>query len=330
MDTVTFPVAVKVFDRTAKRGLRREYRGECKLLRMIRQNEHCVQFIDAFESRKFCHIVMEKCGISVQDAFVMCFVSEVNELDLASVFEGMLKGLQHLHECRIVHRDVKPANLLLAHGSGDSLASQPSVKICDLGLAAQLHPRGLTEICGTAPYMAPEMLLKKTVYHEAVDIWAAGATAYLMLFGRYPYKDRCFDPAIVKEAIRDGKTVPKFSARPGFPQPSETAVKFVKSLLQREPHLRPDATRALSMQYISQLSKPSAALGSLPLFGPTLSRVSEITREEPAAEIPVIRDLHDDCHEDGLSSDSTNCDHGSENGLSRTGTWESTEHITNL
>jgi len=324
-------VAVKVFDRTAKRGLRREYRGECQLLRMITPNEQCVQMIDAFESRKFCHIVMEKCGVSVQDAFVKGCVHEVNELDLAHLCKCMLKGLQHLHECSVVHRDVKPANLLLANGSSELLSSRPLVKICDLGLAAQLPPRGLNEICGTAPYMAPEMLLKKTMYREGVDIWSAGVTAYLMLFGSYPYKDRCFDPSLVKEAIRDGKTVPKFQVRKGFAQPSDNAVKFVRLLLQRKPQLRPDATRALSSRYITQLSEPSPTEEAMPSFGPTLSLVSEITRDEPAAEMPVVRDLHDDSNDDGSSSDSTHCGQSSDKGLSRTSTCETMPKVvTNL
>jgi len=309
---------------------------------MITPNEHCVQMIDAFESRKFCYIVMEKCGVSVQDAFIKGGINKVNELDLAHLFKCTLKGLGHLHACGVVHRDVKPANLLLVDGNSmQSLStSRPVVKICDLGLGSQLPPCGLNEVCGTAPYMAPEMLVKKPVYREGVDIWSAGVTAYLMLFGSYPYKTGCFDPSVVKEAIRTGKSLPKFRVRSGFPQPSDEAVKFVKLLLQRDPQLRPDATRALSSRYISQLSKPSPVEEVMPSFGPTLTLLSQITRDEPAAtrdepaaEMPVVQNFQDDSNDDGstpTSSESTRCAQSSDKDISSTSTCGSTKKVTNL
>jgi len=310
-DTEGFPVCVKVFDRKARKGLRKEFRGEVELLRLITPNQYCVQMIDAFESRKSCHIVLEMCGMSLYDVFVRCFSREINELDLAHLFKCMLKGVEHLHECGLVHRDLKPANLLLAHGSSDNLSSRPLLKICDLGLASKMPARGLTEVCGTAPYMAPEMLLRKKAYHQQVDIWSTGVTAYLILFGSYPYKDKCSDAHQVKEAIKNDHNAPTFQARSGFAQPSETATAFVKSLLQREPVRRPDATRALSSQYISQLSMSSLDQQNLPCFGKTLSHVSEVMRDEPG----VVRDFTDGSStQDGSISDSTNCGQSSDEG----------------
>merc|ERR1719428_1518801 len=129
-------MAVKVFDRMAQKGLRREFRGERKLLSLVTPNEHCVQMLGAFESRKFCYIVMEKCGRSVQEVASTHTPVQISEQDLAHLFRCTLKGIKHLHECGVVHRDIKPANL--------------------------------SEICGTAPYMAPEMLLKQKAYHEGI------------------------------------------------------------------------------------------------------------------------------------------------------------------
>lgn len=321
--------AVKVFDRTRQSGLRREFRGEVELLRIVTPNEHCVQMLDSFESRKFCYIVMEKCGVSVQEAFYQCEACEINELDIAHVLKCMLTGIQHLHECGIVHRDIKPGNLLLAEGCTSNLSSRPTVKICDLGLSAKLPAcGGLTEVCGTPPYMSPEMLTKGKTYHKGVDIWSCGVTAYLMLLGTYPYKGERYDTAEVKAAIRDGKTLPTFRARPGFVQPSEAAMKFVALLLRREPELRADAERALNSNYLSQLSSPSPSL-SLPSFGPTLSLVHDLTRDEPAAETPVVRDLQDSKDDD--SSDSTSCggpsSNGTGEGFSRSSTCDSISRI---
>jgi serine/threonine protein kinase len=281
-------LAVKVFDRKSQRGLRREFRNEHKLMAMVTANEHCVKMLDFFEGHRFCHIVMEKASCSVQEAFLKSSKGgSVNEQDLAHVFKCMLLGVQHLHTCNVVHRDIKPANLLLT--DGDSLANKPVVKVCDLGLAAQIPSRGkLTEVCGTAPYMAPEML-KKQAYTIAVDLWSCGVTAYLMLLGGFPYPCIRNDTKQMKAAIMEGKVTPTFKAHPGFPQPSDAAIAFLKNLLTRNPEVRADSPRALSSPYISSSSQPASL--SLPSFGPTLSIAHDTTKDEPAAETPIVRNI---------------------------------------
>lgn len=66
----------------------------------------------------------------------------------------MLKGLQHMHENDIVHRDIKLENLLL-----QSKRNLSSVKIADMGFATRLSSRGtFTSMAGTPAYLAPEMI----------------------------------------------------------------------------------------------------------------------------------------------------------------------------
>lgn len=306
-------LAVKVFDRASQKGLRREYRNETKLLQMVSPNQYCVKMLDTFESKRFCHIVMERCGSSVQEAFLKSSTgSYINEQDLAHVFRCMLLGVQHLHHCGVVHRDIKPANLLLAAGA--DLADRPLVKVCDLGLGTKLPARGgLTEVCGTAPYMAPEMLIKKSAYHCEVDLWSCGVTAYLMLLGGFPYQCPKGNTKMTKEVIAEGKEKPSFKAHKGFAQPSDAAISFLRSLLNREPQLRAGCARALSSEYITSVMKPS--LLELPCFGPTLSIAHDTTKDEPAAETPALRDLPVKSQEPYSSSDeSTTCGSGEEKG----------------
>jgi len=302
-------LAVKVFDRKSQRGLRREFRNEHKLMAMVTPNEHCVAMVDFFENHRFCHIVMEKASCSVQEAFLKSSKNGgvVNEQDLAHIFKCMLLGVQHLHECGIVHRDIKPANLLLA--DGDSLSNKPVVKVCDLGLATKLPSRGgLTEVCGTAPYMAPEML-KKQKYHTSVDLWSCGVTAYLMLLGGFPYPCNGNNTKQMKASIMEGKVGPTFKAHPSFPQPSDWAVAFLKSLLTRDPAMRAECASVLNSKYISSSAKPASM--SLPSFGKTLSVAHDTTKDEPAAETPLVRDIEEN-GEDLSSDDSTRCGGSSE------------------
>jgi serine/threonine protein kinase len=88
-------------------------------------------------------------------------------------------GLSVLHEHGVVHRDIKPQNLLLRSGgsAGDRLL------VADLGVAkAMLHASGLTQVVGTPAYMAPEQATGGTIDARA-DVHALAAVAYQMLTG---------------------------------------------------------------------------------------------------------------------------------------------------
>jgi serine/threonine protein kinase len=88
-------------------------------------------------------------------------------------------GLSVLHEHGVVHRDIKPQNLLLRSGgsAGDKLL------VADLGVAkAMLHASGLTQVVGTPSYMAPEQATGGGIDIRA-DVHALGAVAYQMLTG---------------------------------------------------------------------------------------------------------------------------------------------------
>jgi serine/threonine protein kinase len=99
------------------------------------------------------------------------------------ILHQALKGLAYAHEHGIVHRDVKPANMLIS--------SHGAVKMVDFGLAyagtqsGQLTTTGA--IVGTPPYMSPELVSGEETRDQCMDIWAAGVILYRLVTGDFPF-----------------------------------------------------------------------------------------------------------------------------------------------
>ena len=156
------------------------------------------------------------------------------ELDDAAAIEAgiqILDALAHAHGRGIVHRDVKPSNVLLAEGS------RVSVRVLDFGLAQMQEAETLTaqgDVPGTLAYIAPERLAGAETT-EAADIWAVGVMLWEALVGRHPFwRSSLLETA---RAIEDGAP-PLETQRPDLPKPLLSAVGRALDL---NPARRPDA-----------------------------------------------------------------------------------------
>ncbi len=129
----------------------------------------------------------------------------------------LLDALGHAHGRGIVHRDVKPANILLALGLDDGLGD---VRLADFGIARATgglpeeaeHTR-VGEMLGTPSAMAPEQLRGEAADHRA-DLWAVGIILYQMLTGRRPFTTTL--PTLYAEVFSH-EPAPPSSLRPGLP-----------------------------------------------------------------------------------------------------------------
>lgn len=106
----------------------------------------------------------------------------VQEATAKHFMQQLAAGLQVLRHNDLIHRDLKPQNLLLTRNDDKS-----DLKIADFGFARSLQPRGLAEtLCGSPLYMAPEIMqLQK--YDAKADLWSVGVILFQLVTGRTPF-----------------------------------------------------------------------------------------------------------------------------------------------
>lgn len=173
-------VAVKALaDNWSQRlDVRERFLEEARILRQA-DSDHIVRVYDVGEVDQTPYFVM-----TYADLGSLARLVESGEplppARVADLVGQAGAGLRVLHEQGVVHRDIKPQNLLLRSGgtAGDRLL------VADLGVAkAMLHATGLTQVVGTPSYMAPEQATGIGVDARA-DVHALAAVAYQLLTGR--------------------------------------------------------------------------------------------------------------------------------------------------
>jgi serine/threonine-protein kinase len=147
------------------------------------------------------------------------------------------RGLAHAHAAGVVHRDVKPQNLLLREDG--------TVKVADFGIARAAEATALTQagtVLGSAAYLSPEQALGREVT-AAADIYSLGAVLYELLTGRPPYEFESLTDLAAKQS--GGQIVPVGELAPAVPQGVEDAV--MRSLA-RNPAYRPASAAAFARE----------------------------------------------------------------------------------
>jgi eukaryotic-like serine/threonine-protein kinase len=135
----------------------------------------------------------------------------------------VLSGLSHAHQCGVLHRDVKPSNILI--GAGDR------VKLTDFGIASLVADPGLTitgGTVGTLYYMAPEQMKALPIDGRA-DLYSVGVTLYEMITGRVPFKGNSYYSVL--KANLEHRPIPPSEIVPDLPE--ELSVIIEKSLEKR-------------------------------------------------------------------------------------------------
>jgi eukaryotic-like serine/threonine-protein kinase len=147
--------------------------------------------------------------------------------EAVAIAAQVARGLSRAHASGIVHRDVKPANLMMTNDE--------QVKIVDFGIAKLMGQKGLTKtgsMIGTVAYMSPEQTKGEAADHRS-DIWALGITLYEMLTGSLPFAGE--HPAVMMAAIQMNAPSPLKQLRDHVP---DTLERIIARTLEKSPTVR--------------------------------------------------------------------------------------------
>lgn len=193
-------------------------------------HEHVVRVYDAFEFDGAPWIVMEYVpGPSL--AALLEGERALPPQQVATIGAQVATALAAAHGAGIVHRDVKPGNVLLTDASGSN------AKLTDFGIARAEEDQALTRtgfVAGTAAYFSPE-LARGEDPSPASDVWALGATLYAAVEGRRPFAE---EPNAVAQLHRIVTDQPAPTRRAGALAP------VLKGMLDPDPQRRWGAARA--------------------------------------------------------------------------------------
>ncbi|MBA0652791.1 hypothetical protein Goklo_020019 [Gossypium klotzschianum] len=139
-----------------------------------------IQLFEAIETEDRIFLVLEYCDGGDLAAYIQRY-GKVSEEVARHLMRQLAAGLQVLQEKHLIHRDLKPQNLLLTKGS------TPQLKIGDFGFARSLTPENLADtLCGSPLYMAPEIIQNKK-YDAKADLWSVGAILFQLVTGKPPF-----------------------------------------------------------------------------------------------------------------------------------------------
>ena len=152
-------------------------RQEIEILRTL-QHENIVLMLDYFETESEICVVTEFAQGELFD--ILEDDRSLPEEVVRSIARQLVQALHYLHSHRVLHRDMKPQNVLLGAGA--------RVMLCDFGFARAMsqHTTVLTSIKGTPLYMSPE-LVQELPYDHRADLWSLGIILFELFVGQPPF-----------------------------------------------------------------------------------------------------------------------------------------------
>ncbi|XP_031574916.1 uncharacterized protein LOC116308594 [Actinia tenebrosa] len=270
-------VAIK---RTEKQRMkRREDKREIQSLTALANCEQVVRYLSFSEDEHFCYVVLELMEGNLDDYLE----NNYSEPETLRLCKDIVKGLQFLHEHSILHRDLKPTNILYR------CHPKLCLKIADFGLSRRIDSTGSSSVygpnVGTRCWIAPEVLRSDTGHSKSSDIFACGLVLHYTFSGKtHPFVSTYCDIKNISEAedniLNDNKEGWNGNLSP-------EAAHLIERLLLKEAIERPTATAALAHPFFWPKKKKLdflIAVGNQQEFGFSRAKRTLLTALETELE----------------------------------------------
>ena len=269
-------VALKLLrlDLAEQDGMRERVVAEARLAARL-THPHVVGVLDTGEQDGRPFVVMERLsGRTLGDELADGAMPAERVRDVGL---QVLRALAAAHELGIVHRDVKPGNILDA-GVG-------TWKVADFGIAKWVHAdetlTGTGELLGSPSYLAPERIEGEQA-GPASDLYAVGVLLYEALCGRKPFEGD--DPFALATAIRDGAYEPPAAV---FPDADPTIVAVIERAMQRDPSERYESAETMAEALLGEDAEEAGDVTATivaPVTTPLPSTDQEPTHDRDGSE----------------------------------------------
>ncbi|KAI5118367.1 hypothetical protein M0805_004339 [Coniferiporia weirii] len=218
----------------------------------------------------------------------------LDEIVVRSFLRQLARALKFLRSRNLIHRDIKPQNLLLKPASPEELArghplGVPILKVADFGFARMLPNAMMAEtLCGSPLYMAPE-ILRYEKYDAKADLWSVGAVLYETAVGRAPFRAQNHIELLKKIEHSKGVRFPDedpaaFEKDPSLKPVPADIKKLIRSLLKRFP-----AERASFDEFFNSTALAKSKFPRPPKDGTTSASSSKTTLSGPGdGEVVVV------------------------------------------
>ena len=218
-----------------------EDKREIQNLTALADCEHVVRYISFFEDVNFSYIVLE---LMEGDLDECLGGSTINAADVTRLCKHIIMGVKFLHQQKILHRDLKPGNILY------KVNPEPHLKIADFGLSRIAHSKSTTVYrthAGTRCWMAPELLTRRmNSFQPDSDIFSCGMLLHYILSGqKHPFSPTDCDNKTELQVCHEteGNIMNgKLEGWDGFLHPE--AIDLVKRMLESNEKDRPSAREA--------------------------------------------------------------------------------------
>ena len=229
---------------------------ETSLMKKVSSSNFILKYYGSYFSRKTnsLWLIIEYCSYGSTIDLMLAMNRLYTEIEVATIIKMVLQGLIIIHDKKLIHRDIKGANILL---SEDGYA-----KLGDFGVGTKLllKENYRTSIKGSPYWMSPQVIQKEN-YDSKTDIWSLGITCIELTQGEPPFSD--LNPNEVMDFIGNKKFIFDDFFQKKKSNYSKEFINFVSKCLKINPEKRANAKELIKHEFILKYAKDNIYLKQL-------------------------------------------------------------------